>query len=173
MKKIKSIWTTLSGSISSIIPLFFTVCKSGACGAICVSPIASLLGISSASLIASPLMQSLFPLLLVISSVSFTISYYKLYVLPQHVAACNSDCDCPAPTNKSKQYLIAAWTFWIGLLASIFFVSYFEYQTYKSNTALPAKPKATIENNQSVLTQPNSDTTETTKPCCSDGKKCE
>ena len=94
MNKFKSIWTTISGSISSIIPMFFTVCKSGVCTVACVSPVASILGISSASLIASPLTQSLFPLLLVISSVSFTISYYKLYLLPKYETNCNSDCAC-------------------------------------------------------------------------------
>lgn len=97
MNKIKSLWISITGSLSSIIPLFFTVCKSGTCGAVCVSPIASLLGISSVSLIASPLMQSLVPLLLVISAVSFTISYYKIYVLPKQQSSCDVDCTCDTP----------------------------------------------------------------------------
>ena len=103
MNKIKSFWTTITGSISSIIPLFFTVCKSGACGAVCVSPIASLFGISSAGLIASPLTQSLFPLLLAISAVSFTVSYYKLYVLPKLATNCNTDC-AELPNKKWTKF---------------------------------------------------------------------
>lgn len=103
MNKITSFWTTITGSLSSIIPMFFNVCKSGACGAVCVSPIASILGISSASLIASPLVLSLFPLLLVISAVSFTVSYYKIYVLPKYATTnCNTDCACE-PIKSSFQ----------------------------------------------------------------------
>ena len=168
MKKIKSFWTTISGSISSIIPLFFTVCKSGTCGAICISPIASILGISSATLIASPLTQSIFPLLLVISSVSFTISYYKLYVLPKLTEnnSCNTDCNCETPKH-TKKYKIPLYTFWIGLLASTIFFTYFEYQNYKANTSLVRK-----QNTEIKITSPI-DSTDTEKSCCSGDQKCE
>jgi hypothetical protein len=161
VKKIKSFWLTISGSISSIIPLFFTVCKSGACGAVCISPIASILGISSATLIASPITQSLFPLLLVISSVSFTISYYKLYVLPKltEYNTCNSDCNCENP-KQTKQYKISLYTFWIGLLASVFFFTYFEYQNYKANSSLVNKQNVEIKNATS------DDSLNTEIPCC-------
>lgn len=148
MNRAKTIWTTLSGSISSIIPMFFTVCKSGVCTAACISPIASILGISSASLIASPLTQSLFPLLLVISAVSFTVSYYKLYVLPKYTSSCATDCNCE-PTKNSFQQKFSVWTFWVGLITSIFFFSYFEYQTYQSNI------------------------TEAEKTCCTGNTECE
>ena len=171
MNKLKSIWTTLSGSLSSIIPMFFTVCKSGACTVACVSPIASVLGISSASLTASPLMQSLVPLLLVISAVSFTVSYYKLYVLPKYAKSCDTDCACE-PTKNSFQQKFSVWTFWVGLAASIIFFTYFEFQNYKANTT----SKATIKTEQ-IINSANktisTDTTETEKPCCSGDKKCE
>lgn len=168
MKKIKSFWTTISGSISSIIPLFFTVCKSGACGAVCISPIASILGISSATLIASPLTQSLFPLLLVISSVSFTISYYKLYVLPKLTEnnSCKTDCNCESP-KQTKQYKISLYTFWIGLIASIIFFTYFEYQNYKANTSSVKKHNTEIKNGSIT------DSLDTEKPCCSSGETCD
>ncbi len=170
----KSFWTTITGSLSSIIPMFFTVCKSGACGAICVSPFASILGISSASLIASPLVQSLFPLLLVISAVSFTVSYYKIYVLPKYAnASCNTDCNCE-PIKNSFQQKFSLWTFWIGLVVSIIFFTYFEVQSYKANsTPIAAEQRecclpTTVTANKAIITTP----IDTTKACCSEGKKC-
>lgn len=175
MNKIKSIWTTISGSVSSIIPLFFAVCKSGACTAVCVSPIASLLGVSSASMVASPITQSLFPLLLAISAVSFTVSYYKLYVLPKYTSAsanaCGPDADCcdTIPTNKSKQYKISLYTFWIGLIASIIFFTYFEYQNYQSNTQMAnteivGEGDACCASGESCEEESNEE-----EPCCAEG----
>jgi hypothetical protein len=171
MNKFKSIWTTISGSISSIIPMFFTICKSGVCTVACISPIASILGISSASLIASPLTQSLFPLLLVISAVSFTVSYYKLYVLPKYAITCNTDCACE-PAQNSFQQKFSVWIFWVGLIASIIFFTYFEYQNYKVNATaneIIKTEKIINVTNNTIST----DTTETEKPCCSGDKKCE
>jgi hypothetical protein len=168
MKKFKSIYTTLSGSISSIIPMFFTVCKSGVCTVACVSPIASVLGISSAGLMASPLTQSLYPLLLVICAVSFTVSYYKIYVLPKYATTnCETDCACE-PTKNSFQQKFAVWTFWIGLLASIFFFSYFEYQNYKANVATKELKKS-VQKSKIPLT----DSAESEEPCCGEGESCE
>lgn len=157
MNKIKSFSTTITGSLSSIIPLFFTVCKSGACGAACINPVASLLGISSAGLMASPLMQSFVPLLLVISAVSFTVSYYKIYVLPkQQQPSCNDgSCDIPKKSGKEK---LAVWTFWIGLLVSIAFFTYFEIENYKSNSSQQATPV------EKCTTDSNTEKQET--PCC-------
>ena len=171
MNKIKSLWISITGSLSSIIPLFFTVCKSGTCGAVCVSPIALLLGISSVSLIASPLMQSLVPLLLVISAVSFTISYYKIYVLPKQQSSCDVDCTCDTP-KKSSQEKFAVWTFWIGLLASIIFFTYFEVQNFKANSN--AKQSTVVEE---CSTNTNTekkilDTTKIETPCCKSDTKC-
>ncbi len=167
MIKFKSIWTSLSGSISAIIPMFFTVCKSGVCTVACVSPIASLLGISSAGLMASPITKSLYPLLLVICAVSFTISYYKIYVLPKYSAtACENDCACE-PAKNSFQQKFSIWLFWIGLLTSIFFFSFFEYQNYKANT------KATNRTEQIHNPINPIDTTKVEAPCCSEGETCE
>jgi len=164
MNKIKSIWTTITGSVSASIPLFFAVCKSGACTAVCVSPIASIFGISSASLTASPLMKSLFPLLLVISAVAFTISYYKLYVLPKYASAtsCESDCGCDTP-QKPLHKTFPFWSFWVGLVASIVFFTYFEIQNYNSETQ-----NVTETAKQSVPT-----TEKTAEACCTTGEKCE
>ena len=138
MNKLKNLWTTIVGSVSSIFPLFFAFCKpGGACAVACTSPIASLFGISSASLAATPLMKSLYPLLLVISAVSFTVSYYRLYALPRYstsnTTSCDGACACDARKNE-KQLKTSKYIFWIGLLASIVFFSYFEYQNYKLNS---------------------------------------
>jgi hypothetical protein len=164
MNKIKSIWTTITGSVSAAIPLFFAVCKSGACTAVCVSPIASIFGISSASLTASPLMKSLFPLLLVISAVAFTISYYKLYVLPKYASAtsCETDCGCDTlqkPLHKTFPF----WSFWVGLVASIVFFTYFEVQNYNSETQ--KNKVSTVQNEPTTEKEATS--------CCSDNTKCE
>lgn len=166
MNKIKSIWTTITGSVSASIPLFFAVCKSGACTAVCISPIASIFGVSTASLTASPLMKSLFPLLLVISAVAFTISYYKLYVLPkfESAASCETDCGCDAP-KKPLHKTFPFWSFWVGLVASIIFFTYFEVQNYNSN----------IENQKvTISTEQNAPATEkSVTSCCADNVKCE
>lgn len=160
MNKLKNLWTTIVGSVSSIFPLFFAFCKpGGACAVACASPIASLFGISSASLAATSLMKSLYPLLLVISAVSFTVSYYRLYVLPRYKASNAAGCDdaCACDTGKEdKQLKLSKYTFWIGLLASIVFFSYFEYQNYKLNIA-----KNQIENS------------EVEEACCAEGSSCE
>lgn len=160
MDKLKSLWTTFVGSISSIFPLFFAMCKpGGACAVACASPIASLFGISSASLAATPLMKSLYPLLLVISAVSFTVSYYKLYVLPKYSApassGCNTDCACDSQQD-GKQFNLSKSIFWIGLIASTLFFTYFEYQNYQLNTA-----KNQIEQ------------TDSEEACCAEGSSCE
>lgn len=169
MYKFKSVWTSLTGSISAIIPMFFTVCKSGVCTVACVSPVASLLGISSAGLMASPITQSLYPVLLVICAVSFTVSYYKIYVLPKFTSNnCNSDCACESPKNTFQQKF-AIWIFWIGLLSSIFFFSYFEYQNFNANS----NAKTTIKTEQNHNGINPTDTTKVDAPCCSGGETCE
>lgn len=134
METKKSIWTIITGGLSSAAPILFSVCKGGACVGVCVSPIASIFGISSATIAASPLVNALEPLLIAISAISFTASYYTLYVLPK--AACNSmnACDC-APNEKGMRKLkITKSIFWMGLILSIGFLSYFEYQKYQVNT---------------------------------------
>lgn len=159
MKNLKSIWTTITGSVSSIIPLFFAVCKpGGACAVACASPIASLFGMSSATLTATPIAKSLYPLLLVITAVSFTVSYYKLFVLPKYAASgdCSTDCGCE-PSPQSRQYKISLYTFWIGLVASIIFLTYFEYQNYQLNVQ-----KTKLE--QSIDDE---------EPCCATGETCD
>jgi hypothetical protein len=151
--------------------MFFTVCKSGACTVACASPIASVLGISSASLTASPLLQSLVPLLLAISAVSFTVSYYKLYILPKYAKSCDADCACE-PAKNSFQQKISIGTFWVGLVASTIFFTYFEYQNFEANSTSKVTKKVEqilSSTNQTIAT----DTTDTEKPCCSDGQKCE
>lgn len=137
MKKLKSLWLTLTGSVSSVVPILFACCKSGACVGVCASPVASLFGISSASIASSSLMTALEPLLIAISAVSFTVSYYILYVLPKF-ATCNTIADCacgPSDAEKRKVRLLKS-IFLVGLFASILFLTYFEYQKYQSNVAV-------------------------------------
>jgi hypothetical protein len=134
MKKIKSLWLTLTGSVSSVVPVLFACCKSGACVGVCASPVGSLFGISTASIASSPLMSALEPLLIAISAVSFTVSYYALYVLPKF-ATCNTGADCICgPTDAEKRKVrLSKSIFWVGLIGSVLFLTYFEYQKYQSN----------------------------------------
>jgi len=172
MNKLKSIWTSITGSISSIIPLFFACCKSGACVGVCASPITSLFGISTASFMASPIFGAIVPLLIAISAVSFTISYYDLYVLPRYKNNCSTDCNCEDPAASQREK-ISKWIFWIGLFASIFFFAYFEINKYqaekitKEKIALELK-KAREKNIEGIV-----DSSEVEEPCCAGDSKCE
>ncbi len=132
MKAKKSIWTTITGSFTSAAPILLSCCKSGACVGVCASPIASLFGVSSATIASSPLVSALEPLLIAISAVSFTVSYYSLYVLPKFNCNTEGACAC-APTEKEKRKTkINKSVFWIGLILSIGFLSYFEYSKYQA-----------------------------------------
>ncbi len=132
MKSKKSIWTTITGGITSAAPILLSCCKSGACVGVCASPIASLFGISSATLASSPIISALEPLLIAISAVSFTISYYSLYVLPKTNCDAEGNCDCE-PTDKEKRRIkLTKIVFWLGLVLSIGFLSYFEYLKYQA-----------------------------------------
>lgn len=161
METKKSIWTSITGGLTSAAPILLSCCKSGACVGVCASPIASIFGISSATIASSPLVSALEPLLIAISAVSFTISYYSLYVLPKF-GNCNTgnSCDC-GPTDKEKRKTkITKAVFWAGLILSIGFLSYFEYTKY-----------------QAVSTQPECTQTECGLPqetnTCSDTTACE
>jgi len=86
MESKKSIWTSITGGITSAAPILLSCCKSGACVGVCTSPIASLFGVSSGTIASSPLVSALEPLLIAISAVSFTVSYYSLYVYQNQIA---------------------------------------------------------------------------------------
>lgn len=102
MESKKSIWTSITGGLTSAAPILLSCCKSGACVGVCASPIASLFGVSSATIASSPLVSALEPLLIAISAVSFTVSYYSLYVLPKSNCNTGNSCDC-GPTDKEKR----------------------------------------------------------------------
>ena len=132
MQNKKSIWTTIAGGLTSSAPILLSCCKSGACVGVCASPIASLFGVSSATIASSPLVSALEPLLIAISAVSFTVSYYSLYVLPKLNCNTVNSCDCE-PTNKEKRKTkINKIVFWTGLMLSIGFLSYFEVTKYQA-----------------------------------------
>lgn len=139
----KSFWTTITGGLASVAPILFSVCKGGACVGVCVSPVASLFGISSATVAASPIVNALEPLLIAISAVSFTISYYSLYVLPKLNCGPSNACACE-PTNKEKRKLkINKAVFWLGLVLSVGFLTYFEITKYQANVAAAAPTECT------------------------------
>lgn len=132
MKEKRTIWTTITGGLASIVPILFSVCKGGACVGVCVSPVASLFGVSSATIAASPIVNAIEPLLIAISAVSFTVSYYSLYVLPKYNTCSTGDaCACGPSDSEKRKVNITKAVFWIGLVLSIGFLSYFEYQKYQ------------------------------------------
>lgn len=154
MNKFKSIWASIMGSISSVIPLLFACCKSGACIGVCASPITSLFGISTAGMVSSPWFGFLEPVLIAVSAVSFTISYYNIYVLPKYTTSCDTSCDCAPSTDKQKQELYSKIIFWVGLIASLVFFTYFEVQKHQVATQKAAKE---------VMEE----------VCCAEGESCE
>ena len=143
MTKIKSVWTSITGSLSSGAPLLFACCKSGACVGVCASPVASLFGVSAAGFASSPWMNAAVPLLIALSAVSFTSSYYKLYVLPKMVPGCNTDCGCE-PGKPSMKERISKGIFWTGLVASIGFFSFFEYQKFQVDQSSGAASSCSV-----------------------------
>lgn len=145
MKAKRSIWTTITGGLTSSAPILLACCKSGACVGVCASPVASLFGVSSATIVNSPVINALEPLLIAISAVSFTISYYSLYIIPKFNCNTGNSCDC-APTDKEKRKVkISKAIFWIGLVLSLSFLSYFEYSKYSSATSTKQTECATTE----------------------------
>ncbi|MES2760920.1 MAG: hypothetical protein V4677_01890 [Bacteroidota bacterium] len=135
MESKKSIWTSITGGLTSAAPILLSCCKSGACVGVCASPIASLFGVSSATIASSPLVSALEPLLIAISAVSFTISYYTLYVLPKLASCGPGDCACEPTAKEKRKVKINKAVFWIGLILSIGFLSYFEVSKYQAATA--------------------------------------
>lgn len=131
----KTIWTTITGGLTSAAPILLSCCKSGACVGVCASPIASLFGVSSATLASSPIMQVIEPILIAVSAVSFTVSYYSLYVLPKLVACGPGDCACEPSAKEKRRDKINKFVFWFGLILSIGFLSYFEYTKYQAANA--------------------------------------
>ena len=137
MEAKKSIWATLTGGFTSAVPILLSCCKSGACVSVCASPIASLFGVSSATIASSPLVNALEPLLIAISAVSFAISYYSLYVIPKMNCKTAGACDCAPSEKEIRKNKINKAVFWIGLVLSIGFVSYFEFSKYQASTNQP------------------------------------
>jgi hypothetical protein len=131
MKTKKSIFASLTGGLASAAPILLACCKSGACVGVCASPIASLFGVSSAAIASSPLVGALEPLLIALSAVSFTISYYQLYVLPKSNCTVDNTCDCGPDEKEVRKMKLTKAVFWLGLVLSIGFLSYFEYTKYQ------------------------------------------
>ncbi len=137
----RTIWTTITGGVTSTVPILLTCCKSGACVGVCASPVASLFGVSSATIASSPLLNAIEPLLIAISAVSFTLSYYSLYVIPK--LNCKTG-DCCVPSDKEKRKTkLRKIVFWVGLVLSVSVLTYFEYSKY--NSAIKQQELSTTE----------------------------
>jgi formate hydrogenlyase subunit 3/multisubunit Na+/H+ antiporter MnhD subunit len=159
METKKTIWSTLTGGLTSAAPILLSCCKSGACVGVCASPIASIFGISSATIASSPLVNALEPLLIALSAVSFTISYYSLYVLPKFSCNTGNSCDCGPSEKEKRKTKTTKLIFWIGLILSIGFLSYFEYSKYQSS-----------KNSEACQTECSSEVTNSESSC---GSSCD
>jgi len=135
MSSKKSILSSITGSLTSTAPILLSCCKSGACIGVCASPVAALFGVSSASLLNSPLISVLEPVLIAVSAVSFTISYYSIYVIPKFSCNTGEACDCKPDGRKARRDKLNKFVFWFGLILSLGFLSYFEYSKYQQNTS--------------------------------------
>ncbi|MBL7917981.1 MAG: hypothetical protein JNM96_06265 [Bacteroidia bacterium] len=175
MKPKKSFLTTLTGGLTSAAPILLSCCKSGACVGVCVSPIASLFGISSASLAASPIVSAIEPVLIAISAVSFTVSYYTLYVLPKYNCGTGNDCNCAPDPKEIRKTKLNKFVFWFGLILSIGFLSYFEITKYQAATAAAACGTECAVPTDACCDE--GDTSECAKPaeeaCCAEGDNAE
>lgn len=139
MKAKKSFWTSITGGIASAGPILFSVCKGGACVGVCISPVASLFGISSATIVASPVINAIEPLLIAVSAVSFTVSYYSLYVIPKLRCELPAQCACEPGGRETRKLNINKAVFWLGLLLSLGFLSYFELGKYRAASTLSSE----------------------------------
>lgn len=97
---------------------------------VCASPVASLFGVSAAGFASSPWMDAAVPLLIALSAVSFTASYYKIYVLPKFAPACDTDCGCDT-AKPSMNTKVSKAIFWTGLVASIGFFSFLNIKNFR------------------------------------------
>lgn len=139
MKAKRTIWTTITGGVTSTAPILLACCKSGACVGVCASPVASLFGVSSATIASSPVMGAIEPLLIAISAVSFTISYYSLYVIPKLNCNTGNSCDCAPNEKEVRKTKRRKAIFWIGLVISVTALTYFEYSKYSSSASEKAE----------------------------------
>lgn len=171
MTKKKSIATSITGSLSSIVPILFSACKSGACVGVCVSPVASIFGISSATIASSPIVSAIEPVLIALSAVSFTISYYSLYVLPKFSCGTSGGCDCAPSAKELRKVKVSKAVFWIGLILSLSFLSYFEYSKYNA-----AKNENLAQNecvgSECAPGECSSETEESSLPICDSTSAC-
>jgi hypothetical protein len=182
MKPKKSIWTSITGGLSSAAPVLLSCCKSGACVGVCASPIASLFGVSIATIANSPLVNALEPLLIAISAVSFTVSYYSLYVLPRLNCGGADGCACEPGAKDKHRIQINKAVFWFGLILSICLLTYFEYSKYRQagmaaaecspeGCAAPSE-KLCCPDHSDTLSQTGMDTSacDTASACCASDK---
>jgi len=153
--KIKSIWSSIVGGVISAVPIVFAACKGGACVGVCVTPIASLFGISAATIAASPLISILVPLFIALSAVSFTVSYYSLYVIPKLNCSTGNSCECDSTDKKKRKINSSKIVFWLGLVLSIGFISYFEYSKYNSATSETCSPSGCGDTTSSECAAPS------------------
>lgn len=168
----KSIASSITGSLSSVAPILFSACKSGACVGVCVSPVASIFGISSTTIASSPIVSAIEPILIALSAVSFTISYYSLYVLPKFSCGTSGGCDCAPSAKELRKVKISKAVFWFGLVLSLCFLSYFEYSKY-SNASHANLAQTECSGNECAPGECSEDTEESTTACDSTSACCE
>ena len=150
MNSKKTLWTTFTGSISSIITFIATCCGPGCigvCGTGCILPVATILGISTSGIFASVWWEVLQPIFMVISAVFFTVAYYTIYRQPKLQNSCCGENDLKINQKIMKKNRLLKYFFWIALIISIdmFVYSIYTKATSHRETTLPQSTGNTID----------------------------
>jgi len=131
MTEKKSTKATLVGVGASSLSLLGVCCGSGVCvvtcGVACATPIASILGISTAGL--SAFNSNFLPVLTAISAVAFTIAYFSLYKKKEE--NCCDDDNVATVSSKRNRWIKPV--FWVGLLLTIGFYTKVIAENYVPN----------------------------------------
>jgi len=134
MKRTKQILTTISGSFAALIPLLGT-CPGVACagcGGACIAPVVSILGISVTGFFATQLWDVLQPFFIALSAILLTIAYFNIYRKPKEIDHCNSQSCTLKNKDQKKNTAFVKFLFWICVVLSIIFFSYFIYKKNSS-----------------------------------------
>lgn len=186
MRKWKILWMTFIGSMSSIVTFIVSVVGigcAGTCGAACIAPIASLLGVSSLGFFASSIWKDLQPVLIAVTAVAFTINYFIIFKKPTAEQEC-AGCFCSEKeiSGKRKKLKFIKVFYWVSVIISSLLIFYPIYSKLhedinSANTRVINNPAKDSSSNTGtlILEKQNSipaDSVKTNNSCSSGTNNC-